>query len=153
MSKGSGNAEVKGGASKLDSRYGEVVWVDDQPEGAVQQKGDDDSDASVSTAQALMDNYALLKNQQPKSLWRMHQSKVLANYGKCVWDNCPGKLTSKAKYPRSSNTHMQCKECSTHCRNDVFLCNRFIKGVPVNCHQHYHIYHHNKEFALTMVIH
>ena len=42
MSKGSGNAEVEGGASKLDSRYGEVVRVDDRPEGAVQHEGDDD---------------------------------------------------------------------------------------------------------------
>ena len=49
MSKGSGNAEVEGGASTLDLIYGEVVRVDDQPEGAVQREGDDNGDASVST--------------------------------------------------------------------------------------------------------
>ena len=49
MSKGSGNAEVEGGESKLDLRYGEVVRVDDLPEGAVRRKGDDDCDAGVST--------------------------------------------------------------------------------------------------------
>ena len=49
MSKGSCNAKVEGGASGLDSRYGEVVRVDDWPEGAVQHEGDDDGDAGVST--------------------------------------------------------------------------------------------------------
>ena len=44
-----GDAEVEGGASQLDTRYGEVVWVDDRPEGAVRHKGDDDGDAGVST--------------------------------------------------------------------------------------------------------
>ena len=103
-------------------------------------------------AQAPMDNYALLKNQQRKLPWRMHQSEAVANYGKCVWDDYPGKLISKAKYPCSSDTHMRCEECSTRCGKDVFLCNSFIKGGPVNCHRHYRIYNHNKEFALTMVI-
>ena len=50
MSKGSGDAEVEGGASsKLDSRYGEVVRVDDRPEGAVRHEGDDDGDSGMST--------------------------------------------------------------------------------------------------------
>ena len=120
MSKGSGNVEVEGGASKMDSRYGEMVRVDDQPEGAVRRE-----DLPL---QALMDSYALLKNQQRKSPWSMHQSKAVANYGECVWDNCLGKLISNTKYPRSSDTHMQCEECSTCCGKGVFLCNGFIKG-------------------------
>jgi hypothetical protein len=49
MSKGSGNAKVRGRASKLDSRFGEIVWVDDRPEGLRQCKGDDDGNAGVST--------------------------------------------------------------------------------------------------------
>ena len=99
-----------------------------------------------------MDNYALLKNQQRKSPWCMHQSKVVAKKGKCRWDNCPGKLASKAKYPRVSDTHMHCKECSARLGKDIYLCNSYVKRAPVNCHRHYHIYHHNKEFASTMVI-
>ncbi len=99
-----------------------------------------------------MDNYALLKNQQRKLPWHMHQSKAVLKKGKCRWDNCPGKLMSKAAYPRSSDTHMCCKECSAHWGKDVFLCNGYVNGAPVNCHWHYHICHHNKEFASTMVI-
>ena len=59
---------------------------------------------------------------------------------------------SKAKYPRSSNRHMHCEECSAYLGKDVFLCNGFVKGVLVTCHWHYHMYQHNKEFALAMVI-
>ena len=99
-----------------------------------------------------MDNYALLKNQQRKLRWRMHQSEVVAKWGNCGWDNCPVKLTRKAKYPRSNQTHMCCEECSVRLGQDIYLCNSYVKGVPVNCHQHYHIYHQNKEFASTMVI-
>jgi hypothetical protein len=69
----------------------------------------------------------------------------------CVWDDCPGKLTCKAKRKRSNQMHMRCEECSAHLGRDVYLCNGYIKGAPVNCHQRY-IYHHNKEFASTMVI-
>ncbi len=47
---------------------------------------------------------------------------------------------------------MRCKECSTYLGKDIFLCISYIDGVPVKCHQHYHIYHHNKGFASTMVI-
>ncbi len=102
--------------------------------------------------QALMDNYALLKNQQCRSPWRVHQSEAVALYGKCCWEDCPGKKLSTAKRPRSSDTLMRCKECSAYLGKDVFLCNGFVKGKPVNCHRHYRIYHHNKEFASTMVI-
>ncbi len=102
--------------------------------------------------EAAMDNYALLKNQQSKSPWRMHQSEAVAKQGKCRWDDCPGKLASKAKYPRVSDTHMRCEECSVRLQKDVYLCNGYVKGAPVNCHRHYHIYHHNKEFASMMVI-
>ncbi len=48
MSKGSGDAEVEGGASELDSRYEEVVRVGDRPEGSVRRKGNDDGDAGMS---------------------------------------------------------------------------------------------------------
>jgi hypothetical protein len=102
--------------------------------------------------EAPMDNYALLKNQQRKSPWRMHQSEAVVKQGRCGWEDCPGKLTSKAVYPRSNQTHRRCKECSTRLGKDVYLCNGYSKGAPVNCHRHYHIYHHNKEFALTIVI-
>ncbi len=61
-----------------------------------------------------MDNYALLKNKQRTLPWRIHQSKVVATRGKCGWDDCPGKLASKAARPRSSDTYMRCEECSLH---------------------------------------
>jgi hypothetical protein len=102
--------------------------------------------------EVAMDNYVLLKNQQRKSPWSMHQSEAVAKQGKCGWDDCPGKLASKAKYPRNSDTHMRCEECSARLGKDVYLCNGYVKGAPVNCHRHYHIYHHIKEFASTMVI-
>ena len=98
------------------------------------------------------DNYALLKNQQQRSPWRVHQSKEVKKYGKCCWEDCPGKRLSNAKYPRSSDTHMCCEECSTDLGKDVFLCNGFVKGAPVNYQRHYHLYHHNKEFTSEMVI-
>jgi hypothetical protein len=90
---------------------------------------------------APMDNYALLKNKQRKLPWRIHQSKVVAKKGRCEWEDCPGKLASKATYPCSSDTYMHCKECSVRLGKDVYLCNGFNRGVPVNCHWHYHIYH------------
>jgi hypothetical protein len=47
VSKGSGDAEVEGGASDLDLRFGEFFRVGDRPEGSVRREGDDESDASV----------------------------------------------------------------------------------------------------------
>ncbi len=102
--------------------------------------------------QEPMVNYVQLKNQQCRSLWHVHQSKAVAQCGKCYWEDFPVKKISTAKCPRSSNTHMHCKESSAYLGKDVFLCNGFVRGVPVNCHHHYHIYHYNKEFASTMVI-
>ncbi len=98
------------------------------------------------------DNYTLLKNQRSRSPWRVHQIKVVMKEGKCCWDNCLGKKLTTVKCPRSSNTHMRCKECSTYLGKDIFLCNGFVNGAPVNCHRHYHIYLYNKESASTMVI-
>jgi hypothetical protein len=106
----------------------------------------------VPQVQALTDNYVLLKNQQRRSPWCIHQNKAVVQYGKCCWEDCPGKKLSTAKCPCSSNMHMRCEECSAYLGKDVFLCNGFVKGKLVNCHRHYHIYHHNKEFASTMVI-
>jgi hypothetical protein len=118
------------------------------------------SDAKgIMTVQSVMpreetptDNYALLKNQQQGSPWRVHQSEAVKKYGKCCWEDCPGKRLSKAKYPRSSETHMRCEECSAYLGKDVLLCNGFVKGAPVKCHRHYHLYHHNKEFPSAMII-
>ncbi len=45
---------------------------------------------------------------------------------------------------------MCCKECSIKMGKDVHLCNSYLKGMPVNCHRPYHIYHHNKQNAMTM---
>ena len=98
------------------------------------------------------DTYALLKNQQRQLPWRIHQSKAVEKYARCFWEDCPGKWLGTAKYPRSSQTHMRCKECSAYLGKDVFLCNGFVKGAPVNCHRHYHMYHHNKQFTSAMVI-
>jgi hypothetical protein len=102
--------------------------------------------------QAPPDNYALLKNQQRRLPWRVHQSEAVMKQGKCCWDNCPGKKSMTVKRPRGSNTHMRCKECSAYLGKDIFLCNGVVNGAPVNCHRHYHIYHHNNESASTMVI-
>ena len=98
------------------------------------------------------DTYALLKNQQRRSPWRVHQSEAVEKYARCCWEDCPGKRLGTAKYPRSSQTHMRCEECSAYPGKDVFLCNGFVKGAPVNCHRHYHMYNHNKQFASAMVI-
>ncbi len=35
--------------------------------------------------QVPMDNYALLKNQQRRSPWRVHPSKAVEQNGKCCW--------------------------------------------------------------------
>jgi hypothetical protein len=77
--------------------------------------------------ETLPDNYALLKNQQRRLPWRIHQSEVVENYGKCCWEDCPGKKLSMAKRPRSSSTHMRCKECSTYLVKDMFLFSSFVK--------------------------
>ncbi len=98
------------------------------------------------------DTYALLKNQQQQLPWRVPQSKAVTNKGRCYWDDCPGIQLSKAKCLRSSKTHMRCVECGAYLGTDLFLCNGFAKGGLVNCHRQYHMYHHNKEFASTMVI-
>jgi hypothetical protein len=90
--------------------------------------------------QAPPDNYAMLKNQQRRSPWRIHQSKAIMKQGKCCWDNYPGKKVTMVKRPRSSNTHMHCKECSAYLGKDISLCNGFVNGAPVNCQWHYHIY-------------
>ncbi len=50
-----------------------------------------------------------------------------------------------AKQARDSNTYMRCNECSIKMGKDVYLCNSYIKGMPVNCHRQYHLYHHNKK--------
>ena len=71
---------------------------------------------------------------------------------KVLLGRLPGKWLGTAKYPCSSQTHMRCKECSAYLGKDVFLCNGFVKGAPVNCHRHYHMYHHNKQFTSAMVI-
>ena len=97
----------------------------------------------------LTGNYALLKNQQHRLPWRV----LSGNVWKVLLGRLPGGKLRKAKYLYSSNTHVQCKECNTYLEKDVFLCNDFVKGAPMNCHHHYHIYHdNNKEFASMMVI-
>jgi hypothetical protein len=101
---------------------------------------------------APMDNCALLKNKQRTSTWQIHKSEVVERKGKCGWDDCLGKLASKAARPHSSDTYMRCKKCSVRLGKDVFLCNGFNRGVPANCHRHYHIYHHNIKNASTIVI-
>ncbi len=101
---------------------------------------------------APMDNYVLLKNKQHTLPWCIHQSEVMVKKGRCGWEDCPGKLASKEANPRSSDTYMHCEECCVRLGKDVYLCNCFNRGVPVNCHRHCHIYHHNIKNASTMVI-
>ena len=55
------------------------------------------------------DNYALLKNQQRRLPWRVHQSEAVETYGQCCWEDCLGKRLSTAKRLHSSDTHMRCK--------------------------------------------
>ncbi len=132
----------------------EVVWVENRPEGLLGPIGMMTVALVMQQVQVLTDNYdyALMKNQQRRSPWCVHQSKAVAQYGKYYWEDCSGKKLNTAKHPRSSNMHLHCKECSAYLGKDVFLCNSFVKGNPVDCHQHYHIYHHNKKFPSTMVI-
>ena len=105
--------------------------------------------SAMPRGETFANNHALLKNQQRKSTWRVHQSEPVENYGKCYWDDCPGKKSTTAKRPESNKTHMRCEECSACLGKNVFLCNGFVKGGPVSCHRQYHIYHHNKEFEST----
>ncbi|KAL3764005.1 hypothetical protein ACHAW5_000044 [Stephanodiscus triporus] len=86
--------------------------------------------SAMPRGETLANNHALLKNQQHKSPWRIHQSEPVENYGRCYWDDCPGKKSTTAKRPESNKTHMRCKECGTCLGKNVFLCNGFIKGGP-----------------------
>ncbi len=63
---------------------------------------------------AMMEgSYALWKHKRKRtSPWMVHQSNPAEKKGRCCWDDCPGKRTSTAKCPHSSNTYMCCKECS-----------------------------------------
>jgi hypothetical protein len=98
-------------------------------------------------------DYALWRHASKRtSPWMVHQSEVCDKQGRCCWEDCPGKSASKAKRPRSSDTYMRCQECSMKLGKDVFLCNAHIKGGTQNCHQHYHIYHHNKKTPATMTL-
>ena len=99
---------------------------------------------------ALMDNYALLKNKQRTLPWRIHQSEAVAKRGRCGWEDCPGKLASKAAYPRSSDTYMRCEECSMRLGKEVFLCNGFNRGSAGELPPA--LPHHNIKNASTMVI-
>jgi hypothetical protein len=45
MSKGSGDEEAEGRASKLDARHVKIVWLDHRPKGLLCHKGGDDSAA------------------------------------------------------------------------------------------------------------
>ena len=77
--------------------------------------------------------------------------KAVTKKGKCCWDYCLGNKLTTVKHPCGSNAHKRCKKCGAYLGN-IFLCNSFVKGAPMNCRQHYHIYHHNKESASMMVI-
>jgi len=62
-------------------------------------------------------------NQQKRSPWRHHQSRVCETRGRCAYSECPGFAQSKAKYPRAYDTNMRCEECSVRTGKPVFLCN------------------------------
>jgi hypothetical protein len=106
----------------------------------------------MTPVQAPTDDYVLLMNQLRKLIWCVHQSKPVKRGEKYCWDDCPRKKLNKAKRPCSSETHICCEECGTYLGKDVFLHNSFVNGVLLNCHRHYHLYLHNKEFAPIMVI-
>ena len=78
-------------------------------------------------------------NCNRSSPWMMHQSEGVKVKGRCCWDDCPGKRTSKAIVPRSSDTHMRCEECSRKEGMNIYLCN----SSKWSCHRQYHLYHHN----------
>ena len=70
-------------------------------------KGDDDGAVGDAVEEPPTDTYALLKNQQRRSSWRVHQSEAVTNKGRCYWDDCPGIQLSTATRPRSSDMHMR----------------------------------------------
>ena len=72
----------------------------------------------IQPVQALVGNYALLKNQQQRSPWCVRQSETVMKKGKYCWDYCLGNRLTMVKRPRSSDTHMHCKECSAYLEND-----------------------------------
>ena len=82
-----------------------------------------------------------LRRKQMGNSWRTHQSVACAKRGKCAYNGCPNLLRSKAKYPRSYDTHMRCEECSLMAGKDVYFCNDVKKGVPCLCHLAYHTHH------------
>ncbi len=92
-------------------------------------------------------SYALWKHEMKrKRPLCSHQSEVVVKQGRCCWDDCPGYMTMNTK------RHMRCEECSIKMGKDDHLCNIYLKGMPVNCHRPYYIYHHNKQNAMTMVL-
>jgi hypothetical protein len=98
-------------------------------------------------------SYALWKHEmKQKRPWCSHQSKVVAKQGRCCWYDCPENMTMNTKRQHPTKTYMHCEECSIKMGKDVHLSNSYLKGMPVNCHQSYHIYHHNKQNAMTMVL-
>jgi hypothetical protein len=76
MSKEAGNVEAEGRASELDMGHREIVWVD--------VKGMITMLLVMPQVETLPDNYALLKNQQRRLPWRVHQSEVVEKYGSVV---------------------------------------------------------------------
>ena len=62
--------------------------------------------------QAPADNYAMLKNQQQRLLWRIHQSEAVTNNGRCCWEDCPEKMASAAKHLHSKASAQQRHTCA-----------------------------------------
>ena len=62
-------------------------------------------------------------NQQKRSPWHHHQSRVCETRGRCNYSKCPGIAESNAVRPRAYDTNMRCEECSVHVGKAVFLCN------------------------------
>jgi hypothetical protein len=55
-------------------------------------------EASVEMMAERPANYVLWKHEMKQKMpWCSHQSKVVANHGRCCWDDCPGKRTMTAK--------------------------------------------------------
>ena len=64
MPKGSGDAEAKGRASKLDAGHVKIVWLDHRRKVCSDAKGMMTVQSVIPREEIPTDNYALLKNQQ-----------------------------------------------------------------------------------------
>ena len=120
----------------------------------VQNTGSPETPGSAITARALHYRQVAYNRTRKYQPGRNHLSVpvVVANSGRdCVYENCPGWETGKAKRPRAYTSKYMCEQCTMEKGFDFWLCHttKVVDGVKivVDCHLAYHI--SKKLFAPT----